>query len=114
MKVHRLTIIRATPGHGGDEIIDENFTTKTLAKRTAKAFAKAIERREIGLYANSLQFAPEVPKVMNDHFVIPVVKPTGNGPAKIVVLYYRVEIQPAEIREKALSKNELRGIIGLA
>lgn len=97
MKIYRLSIYRMVPNGHGYEVLTKDFKTYPSAHLSGVAFAKAVIRREIGLYREDYRFVPVEPKTYDaDEFSVEVKA------GSVVVTAYKICIDAVDIATEAL------------
>ena len=109
MKIYRLSIYRMLPYGHGYEILTQDFKTHASAHLSGVVFAKAVIRREIGLFRDEPRFVPVEPKTYDaDEFSVDVKEDS------VVVTAYKIRIDAVDLATEALCAEDFNKIIGLA
>ena len=105
MKIYRLSIYRMVPNSHGYEVLTKDFKDYSSAHLSGVVFAKAVSRREIGLYRDDYRFAPVEPKTYDaDEFSVEVKADS------VVVTAYKIRIDAVDIATEALCAEDFKKI----
>ena len=110
MKIYRLSIYRMMPNANGYEVFTQDFKTHASAHLSGVVFAKAVIRREVGLFHDNSRFVPVEPKSYDaDEFTVEVKEePRWPSLSSAVVMAYKIRIDAVDIATEALCTEDFK------